>query len=177
MRFSPPLPAKVNFRPGVRILSTTTTVCPSVANTSAAMSPAGPPPMTSARYDTRRTYCFFVVSPRFDEPYVRRTGFVERVLDVVTLIPRGKVMSYGDIAEYLGEGGPRQVARVMSTYGNEVPWHRVLRSNGTCAEQVAMEQLALLRQEPVVFDSTRTRVRMAQSRWDGHQPTRKKRSG
>ena len=131
--------------------------------------------MTSARYDTRRTYCFFVVSPRF-EPYVRRTGFVERVLDVVTLIPRGKVMSYGDIAEYLGEGGPRQVAKVMSTYGNEVPWHRVLRSNGTCAEQVAIEQIALLRQEPVVFDSTRTRVRMAQSRWDGHQPTRKNRS-
>ena len=119
-----------------------------------------------------------MVSPGFDEPSVSaspparrggtgRTGFVERVLDVVALIPRGKVMSYGDIVEYLGEGGPRQVARVMSTYGNEVPWHRVLRSNGTCAEQVAMEQLALLRQEPVVFNSTRTRVRMAESRWDG----------
>lgn len=113
-----------------------------------------------------------MVSPRFEEPSVRRSGFAERVLDVVALIPRGKVMSYGDIAEYLGEGGPRQVARVMSTYGNEVPWHRVVRSNGTCAEQVAMEQLALLRQEPVVFDSTKTRVRMAESRWDGQQRTR-----
>lgn len=76
-------------------------------------------------------------------------------------------MSYGDIAEYLGEGGPRQVARVMSTYGGEVPWHRVLRANGTCAEQVADEQLTLLREEPVAFDTTRTRVRMDQSRWMG----------
>ncbi len=76
-------------------------------------------------------------------------------------------MSYGDIAELLGEGGPRQVANVMSTYGAEVPWHRVLRSDGTCAEQVATQQLALLRREPVQFDSTRNRVLMRISRWDG----------
>ncbi|HUR04803.1 MAG TPA: MGMT family protein, partial [Nonomuraea sp.] len=39
--------------------------------------------------------------------------FAERVLDVVESIPPGMVMSYGDIAEYLGEGGPRQVGQVM----------------------------------------------------------------
>ena len=36
-----------------------------------------------------------------------------RVLDVVDAIPAGQVMSYGDVAEYLGAGGPRQVGRVM----------------------------------------------------------------
>ena len=30
-------------------------------------------------------------------------------------------MSYGDIAEYLGEGGPRQVGRVMALWGGGVP--------------------------------------------------------
>jgi alkylated DNA nucleotide flippase Atl1 len=82
-------------------------------------------------------------------------------------------MSYGDIAEYLGEGGPRQVARVMSTYGNEVPWHRVLRADGTCASQVANRQIELLRRERVEFDPTGSRVRMARSRWTGGrtQPT------
>ena len=53
--------------------------------------------------------------------------FDELVLDVVARIPPGKVMSYGDIAEYLGVGGPRQVGAVMSRSGGEVPWWRVLR--------------------------------------------------
>ena len=37
-----------------------------------------------------------------------------RCCGVVALIPPGRVMSYGDIAEYLGAGGPRQVGQVMS---------------------------------------------------------------
>lgn len=32
------------------------------------------------------------------------TPYAERVLDLVERIPPGMVMSYGDIAEYLGEG-------------------------------------------------------------------------
>lgn len=47
--------------------------------------------------------------------------YAERVLDVVERIPRGKVMSYGDVAEYLGEGGPRQVGRVMSLWAEPCP--------------------------------------------------------
>ena len=88
-------------------------------------------------------------------------------LDVVARIPRGKVMSYGDIAEYLAEGGPRQVAKVMSSFGDQVPWHRVLRANGTCADEVRDRQLQLLRAEPVTFDGSGTRVRMQESRWTG----------
>ena len=50
--------------------------------------------------------------------------FASSVLDVVDSIPPGRVMSYGDIAEYLGEGGPRQVGRVMSLWGGGVAWWR-----------------------------------------------------
>ncbi len=57
--------------------------------------------------------------------------FASRVLDVVDSIPPGRVMSYGDIAEYLRRGpGPRQVGRVMSVYGGAVPWWRVIRADG-----------------------------------------------
>ncbi|WP_425575928.1 MGMT family protein [Streptomyces axinellae] len=56
--------------------------------------------------------------------------YAERVLDVADLIPPGRVMTYGDIAEWLEEGGPRQVGRVMSLYGGAVPWWRVVRSDG-----------------------------------------------
>ena len=57
--------------------------------------------------------------------------FAERVLDLVEQIPPGKVLSYVAIAEILGEGGPRQVARVMATEGHSVPWWRVVRADGS----------------------------------------------
>ena len=58
--------------------------------------------------------------------------YASQVLDVVDSIPPGRVMSYGDIAEYLAQGGgPRQVGRVMSGYGGAVPWWRVVHSDGT----------------------------------------------
>ncbi|HEY1625235.1 MAG TPA: MGMT family protein [Streptosporangiaceae bacterium] len=60
--------------------------------------------------------------------------FASHVLDVVDSIPPGRVMAYGDIAEYLGEGkGPRQVGRVMALYGSGVAWWRVVHSDGTPA--------------------------------------------
>src|SRR2546430_886368 len=46
-----------------------------------------------------------------------RDEYVEAVLEVVERIPPGRVMSYGAIAEYLGEGGPRPVGTVMSHHG------------------------------------------------------------
>ena len=59
------------------------------------------------------------------------SDFAARVLDVVETIPAGQVMSYGDIAEYLGEGGPRQVGRVMTLWGGGVAWWRVVHANGS----------------------------------------------
>ena len=58
------------------------------------------------------------------------TDFADRVLDVVDAIPPGQVMSYGDIAEYLGQGGPRQVGRVMALWGGGVAWWRVIHADG-----------------------------------------------
>ncbi len=57
-------------------------------------------------------------------------AYAERVLEVAELIPPGRVMTYGDVAEWLGEGGPRQVGRVMALYGGAVPWWRVVRADG-----------------------------------------------
>jgi alkylated DNA nucleotide flippase Atl1 len=56
--------------------------------------------------------------------------YASRVLDVVDSIPPGSVMSYGDVAEFLGEGGPRQVGRVMALWGGGVAWWRVVRADG-----------------------------------------------
>ncbi|NUR91839.1 MAG: cysteine methyltransferase [Nonomuraea sp.] len=93
--------------------------------------------------------------------------FAERVLDVVERIPPGMVMSYGDIAEYLGEGGPRQVGKVMSTWGGGVPWWRVVHSDGTCAAPDHLVRcLTHWREEGTPLRGER--VNMRQARWDGH---------
>jgi alkylated DNA nucleotide flippase Atl1 len=57
--------------------------------------------------------------------------YASRVLDVVDSIAAGTVMSYGDIADYLGEGGPRQVGRILATWGGGVPWWRVVHADGS----------------------------------------------
>jgi alkylated DNA nucleotide flippase Atl1 len=62
---------------------------------------------------------------------VSEDDYVESVLAVVESIPVGRVMSYGDIAEYLGSGGPRQVGSVLSREGGGVPWWRVVHADGT----------------------------------------------
>ncbi len=62
-------------------------------------------------------------------------AYVEAVLACVERVPRGRVTTYGAIAEVvgreLGGGGPRQVGAVMATYGGPVPWWRVVRADGT----------------------------------------------
>jgi alkylated DNA nucleotide flippase Atl1 len=73
--------------------------------------------------------------------------YAEAVLDVVERIPRGRVMSYGAIAEYLGRGGPRQVGTVMARYGGGVPWHRVVTVAGRTPPGHEQEALRRLRAE------------------------------
>jgi alkylated DNA nucleotide flippase Atl1 len=54
-------------------------------------------------------------------PGARLSAFCEAVAAVVEAIPPGRVMSYGDIAEFLGCGGPRQVGAALSRDGGGLP--------------------------------------------------------
>lgn len=89
----------------------------------------------------------------------------QRILACVELIPRGRVMSYGDVAEYVGTRAARNVGRVLAMDGGTVPWHRVLRSDGTCAQHIRSEQLARLAAEGVPIRGER--VDLVAARWDG----------
>ncbi|AAZ54560.1 hypothetical protein JCM3263A_05040 [Thermobifida fusca] len=93
--------------------------------------------------------------------------YVERVLHVVESIPPGKVMSYGDVAEYLGEGGPRQVGSVLATWGGAVPWWRVVRADGSPPKGHEVAALAHYAAEGTPLRRGVARVDMAQARWDG----------
>ena len=91
------------------------------------------------------------------------TPFAEEVLDLVAAIPVGRVMSYSDIAHVMGRGGARQVGQAMSRFGSGVPWWRVLRSDGSCAEVNRAEQSERLRAEGTPFAGTT--VDMGAARW------------
>jgi methylated-DNA-protein-cysteine methyltransferase related protein len=81
----------------------------------------------------------------------------ERVYALVRRIPSGRVMTYGQIAELLGEGyTPRTVGFVMHGSPDGTPWHRVLNAQGKCSTgRVVLphdKQQRLLEQEGVEFD-------------------------
>ncbi|WP_308036560.1 MGMT family protein [Streptomyces olivaceus] len=100
--------------------------------------------------------------------------YAERVLDVTEVIPPGRVMTYGDVAEYLEEGGPRQVGRVMSLYGGGVPWWRIVRADGVLLAGQELEALDRYRAEGTPLkEASRAaeghlpRVDLKRARWDG----------
>lgn len=58
----------------------------------------------------------------------------ERVYELVRQIPKGRVMTYGQIAGILGEGyTARTVGYVMHGSEEDVPWQRVINSQGKCS--------------------------------------------
>jgi alkylated DNA nucleotide flippase Atl1 len=88
----------------------------------------------------------------------------EAVFDVVERIPPGRVSTYGAVGRLVGIG-PRRVARALSSGGGAVPWYRVVRADGSAAEPVRVEQLALLAAEGVPVRNGR--VDLAAVGWPG----------
>jgi alkylated DNA nucleotide flippase Atl1 len=93
------------------------------------------------------------------------TPYAVAVLDLVARIPAGKVMTYGDVAEYLGSGSPRTVGMVMAKHGHEVPWQRVVQASGRPAEPLVEQALAQLRAEGCPVRGRK--VVLSEARWDG----------
>jgi len=86
-------------------------------------------------------------------------SYRERVYDIVRQIPAGRVMTYGQIAEILGEGyTARTVGYVMHGADSEnVPWQRVINAQGKCSTgkmtlPVNLQQ-SLLESEGIAFNA------------------------
>lgn len=64
----------------------------------------------------------------------KQADFFDQVYQVVKLIPRGRVTSYGAIANYLGAARSARVVgwamNVAESYSGELPAHRVVNRNG-----------------------------------------------
>ncbi|MCP2168839.1 MGMT family protein [Goodfellowiella coeruleoviolacea] len=92
----------------------------------------------------------------------------EKIRAVVRAIPAGRVATYGDVADLAKAPSPRIVGRVLAEDGHDLPWHRVLRANGSCAPHLEQEQLARLREEGVPV--TDGRVDLRTHRWEVARP-------
>ena len=65
------------------------------------------------------------------------TEYDDAVLSLVEQVPRGRVTTYGAVADALFDTygyGPRFAARVLSRHGSTVTWWRCVRSDGTLPE-------------------------------------------
>jgi alkylated DNA nucleotide flippase Atl1 len=86
---------------------------------------------------------------------VKADARAERVLARVREIPPGFVRCYGD----LDPGAPRFAGAVLFERGGEVPWHRVVRADGSLAK--GTRQRRLLEAEGVAFRGERVDMRTA----------------
>lgn len=104
-------------------------------------------------------------------------NFYEQVYNLVRQIPRGKVTSYGRVAQMLGRpNAARAVGYALSALkdqrpsAKDVPWHRVLNSQGRITisnrEHSADDQARLLRAEGVMV-SDELRVNLEHYLWRG----------
>ena len=82
-----------------------------------------------------------------------------RILARVRAIPEGYVQTYGDI----DRRAPRLVGQVLAATAQQVPWHRVVRADGTVP--MGHRQVVLLRGERVPMRGGR--VDMRRARWQG----------
>jgi len=96
-------------------------------------------------------------------------SFTEKVIAIIKAIPRGMVLSYGQVALMAGHPkAARQVVWALKTQSrkHKLPWHRVLGKGGVIRLQPLMgreEQMFLLEQEGVMI--TDGVVSMEQFQW------------
>ncbi|WP_067897158.1 MGMT family protein [Nocardia vaccinii] len=91
---------------------------------------------------------------------------IERVRELVATIPPGRVSTYGDIAAAAGLSTPRTVGWIMRTDSADLPWHRVLRADGSPAPHLAHRQLARLALEGCPIRGDRVDLTSARHRFE-----------
>lgn len=105
--------------------------------------------------------------------------YAAKVYELVRVIPAGRVMAYGHIAalilpplemdpgQYL-KLSPRWVGQAMANCPDDVPWQRVINSQGKVSPRPGygpLVQRSLLEQEGVIFDA-KERVDFEQYGWE-----------
>ena len=95
----------------------------------------------------------------------------EHFYDLISQIPKGKVSTYGDIAKMADCRSARAVGFALNQLpeGSEVPWQRVINSQGKVSPRRNSEghliQKLILEEEGIEFKDEK--VDLSQYRWQG----------
>ena len=115
--------------------------------------------------------------PSFASPPNPQT-YYEQVWNIVRQIPAGKVAAYGQIAKMIpppngveletyAAFAPRWVGGAMAACPDDVPWQRVVNSQGKISERAGAErQRQLLEAEGIIFDA-KDRIDLKKFGWNG----------
>ena len=115
--------------------------------------------------------------PSFASPPNPQT-YNEQVWSIVRQIPVGKVAAYGQIAKMIpppngveletyAAFAPRWVGGAMAACPDDVPWQRVINSQGKISERAGAEkQRQLLEEEGIIFDA-KDRIDLKKYGWSG----------
>ena len=108
-------------------------------------------------------------------------AFYEQVWSLVRQVPRGKVVTYGQIAQMLPAPeemdldayqalSPRWVGSAMAACPGDVPWQRVINAQGKISDRPgAQRQRQLLEQEGIVFVKDKVNLKVYQWRGPGRE--------
>jgi len=123
----------------------------------------------------------FVIVKEADMRYTsppNQLAFYEQVWNLVRQIPKGKVASYGQISlrlpppngvefEAYKAFGPRWVGGAMAACPDDVPWQRVINSQGKISPRPggAERQRQLLEEEGIIF--VKDKVDLKKFGWQG----------
>ncbi len=108
-------------------------------------------------------------------------AYYEQVWHLVRQVPPGKVVTYGQIAQMLPPPAgiepqaykafsSRWVGAAMAACPNDVPWQRVINSQGKISQRPGAErQRQLLEEEGILFVKDKINLKMYQWRGPGHE--------
>ena len=115
--------------------------------------------------------------PGFSSP-PNPQAFNQQVWEIARQIPFGRVASYGQIAKMIpppigveieayAAFAPRWVGGAMAACPDDVPWQRVINSQGKISERAGAEkQRQLLEAEGILFDA-KDRIDLKKYGWSG----------
>jgi methylated-DNA-protein-cysteine methyltransferase-like protein len=107
--------------------------------------------------------------------------FNNQVWEIVRQVPPGKVTTYGQIAKMIPPPGdlpqrsydafgPRWVGGAMAACPGDVPWQRVINSQGKISPRPGLEQQRLLLEDEGVEFSASGKVDFGRFGWKGPSP-------
>ena len=107
--------------------------------------------------------------------------FNHQVWEIVRQVPPGRVTTYGQISKMIPPPGdltqrsydtfgPRWVGGAMAACPEDVPWQRVINSQGKISPRPGLEQQRLLLEEEGVEFSASGKVDFTRFGWKGPSP-------